>query len=202
LDWDKRYSAADGYLFGEQPNAFLAQQKALIKPGMKILAVADGEGRNGVWLAEQGAHVVSTDYAASALEKARTLAASRQVELDLQQVDLGNWDWPEAAYDMVVAIFIQFAAPDERTAIFEGMKRALKPGGILLLEGYRPEQIGYGTGGPKAAENMYDEAMLREAFSDFEIKTLSAYDAHIEEGKGHSGMSALIDLIAVKPQSK
>jgi len=99
----------------------------------------------------------------------------------------------------VAAIFIQFAGPELRDQIFAGLKRALKPGGLLLLEGYRPEQIANGTGGPRVPENLYTEALLRAAFSDFEIVELSAYDAVIEEGAGHSGQSALIDLVARRP---
>ena len=100
---------------------------------------------------------------------------------------------------MVAAIFIQFAGPDLRRTLFEGMKAALKPGGLLLLEGYRPEQLAFATGGPRIVENLYTEAMLQAAFSDMDIVELVSRDAVIEEGAGHSGMSALIDLVARKP---
>jgi SAM-dependent methyltransferase len=166
---------------------------------MRALAVADGEGRNGVWLAEQGLDVVATDISAPAQAKARRLAAARGVTLDLRLVDLSDWPWPSATFDVVVAIFIQFADPVLRGQIFDGLKRALKPGGLLLLEGYRPEQIGYATGGPSAVENLYTVELLREAFADFEIVELAAYDAEIDEGAGHRGQSALIDLVARKP---
>jgi len=173
--WDERYQG-EAYLFGEAPNAFLAAQAHRLRPGMSALAVADGEGRNGVWLAE-----------------------ARGTTLRLEEADLASWAWPEGQFDVVAAIFIQFAGPDLRDQIFAGLKRALKPGGLLLLEGYRPEQIAYGTGGPRVPENLYTEAMLRAAFSDFEILELSAYDAVIKEGAGHSGQSALIDLVARRP---
>ena len=193
--WDERYQG-EAYLFGEAPNAFLAAQAHRLRPGMSALAVADGEGRNGVWLAEQGLDVLSVDSSPVAQAKAARLAAARGVTLRLEEVDLASWTWPETQVDVVAAIFIQFAGPDLRDQIFAGMKRALKPGALLLLEGYRPEQIAYGTGGPRAPENLYTEALLRAAFSDFEILELSAYDAVIEEGAGHSGQSALIDLVA------
>jgi SAM-dependent methyltransferase len=196
--WDERYQG-ETYLFGEAPNAFLARQAHRLAPGQAALAVADGEGRNGVWLAEQGLSVLSVDGSSVAQAKAARLAQARGVSLDLQHVDLAVWDWPAARFDVVAAIFIQFAGPDLRGQIFEGMKRALKPGGLILLEGYRPEQIAYGTGGPRTPENLYTEAMLREAFADVEILELAAYDAAIEEGAGHSGQSALIDLVARKP---
>jgi SAM-dependent methyltransferase len=197
--WNERFASTDAYVFGEAPNAFLAAQAPRLKPGWRALAVSDGEGRNGVWLAEQGLEVRSIDISAVAQAKAAKLAAARGVRLALEQVDMAAWAAPEAAYDLVAAIFIQYAGPSLRARIFEGMKRAVKPGGLILLEGYRVEQIAYGTGGPKIPENMYDEAMLREAFGDFDILELRAYDAAIDEGAGHSGMSALIDLVARRP---
>lgn len=196
--WDARYSRED-YVFGEAPNGFLESCAPLLNPGWKALAVADGEGRNGVWLAEQGLDVLSVDYSTVALEKAEKLAKKRNVTLRTAQVDLLHWDWPEAAFDLVVAIFIQFTGPEGRNAMFAGMKKALKPGGMLLLEGYRPEQIGCGTGGPGSVENLYTEEMLRADFADFEILSLVSHDPMIDEGPGHSGPSAVIDLVARKP---
>ena len=196
--WDTRYAQAD-YVFGVEPNAFLASQSARLIPGSRALAVADGEGRNGVWLAQNGLSVLSIDNSPVALAKARRLAEERGVTLAFEQADLETWSWPEEAFDLVVGIFIQFAPPGLRAAIFANLRRALKPGGLLLLEGYRPEQIAYGTGGPRVAENLYTEPMLRSAFADMEILELRAYDAPIHEGAGHDGMSALIDLVARKP---
>lgn len=196
-DWDVRFERND-YLFGTTPNAFLAQQKALIQPGMKVLAVADGEGRNGVWLAEQGAQVLSVDASRIGLEKAKKLAAARGVAIETEVADFSQWRWPEAAFDAVVAIFIQFGGPALRDAMFEGIKRALKPGGVLLMQGYRPEQLGYGTGGPPKVENLYTQELLQTAFADMKIELLTVHDSEIHEGSGHNGMSALIDLVARK----
>ncbi len=196
--WDQRYARED-YLFGVTPNAFLARQAPRLKAGGRALAIADGEGRNGVWLAEQGLSVHSVDASAVAQEKARRLAAERGVTLELELVDLSAWTWPVAAYDVVAGIFIQFLPPAERDRMFARIRDALKPGGLLLLEGYRPEQIAYGTGGPSQVENLYTEALLRAAFADFTILELHGYDAEIAEGSAHRGMSALIDLVAEKP---
>ena len=196
--WDTRY-AIDGYLFGEAPNAFLAAQAWRLKPGWRALAVADGEGRNGVWLAEQGLLVDSIDSSAVAQAKARRLAEARGVAIELELADLGNWRWPENKFDVVVGIFIQFAAPALRAEMFEGTAKALKPGGMLLIEGYRPEQFRYGTGGPSTVEKLYTEALLRDSFPQLEIVDLGSYDAAIQEGSGHDGMSALVDLVARKP---
>ena len=198
--WNARYAGED-YLFGQAPNAFLATQAPRLKRGQTALALADGEARNGVWLAEQGLDVLSVDASSAAQEKARRLAAARNVSLRLELADLSAWAIPEANFDVVAAIFIQFAGPALRAQMFNGIKRALRPGGLLLLEGYRPEQLGYRTGGPPNAENLYTEVMLRQAFGDLEILHLAAYDAVIEEGSAHNGMSALIDLVARKPDN-
>ena len=103
------------------------------------------------------------------------------------------------AYDLVVGVFIQFVGPEGRAAQFSGMKQAVKPGGHILLHGYTPKQLEFGTGGPPFVEHLYTEEMLREAFSNFEIVELRAYECKIDEGEGHYGMSALIDLVARKP---
>jgi SAM-dependent methyltransferase len=199
--WNERFSSED-YLFGTAPNAFLVRQRHLLRPGAKALAIADGEGRNGVWLAEQGLDVLSIDFSPVALDKARRLAASRSVALRTWQVNLEDWDWEAERFDVVAAVFVQFAPPDLRTAIFEGIRRTLTPGGLLLLQGYRPEQLAYGTGGPPHAENMYTAEMLRAAFAGFEILHLEEHDSVISEGTGHDGISALVDLVARKPERK
>jgi cyclopropane fatty-acyl-phospholipid synthase-like methyltransferase len=195
--WDERYAGGE-YFFGTKPNAFMVSQHHLLKPGMSCLAVADGEGRNGVWLVEQGLTVLSVDSSAVAASKADTLALQRGVKLDFEVADLLAWEWGESSYDVVVAIFIQFATPEQRTQLFANIKKCLKPGGLLLLQGYTPRQLEYGTGGPPLAENLYTEAMLRKAFADMEILHLAAHDSEINEGEGHHGMSALIDLVARK----
>lgn len=196
--WDQRYSAP-GMLFGEEPNLFLRSCADLLVPGMKALALADGEARNGVWLAERGLDVLSVDISPVAQAKARTLAASRGVEVLFASSDLKSWNWQDSSFDVVVAIFIQFSGPPVRDEIFEGIKRTLKPGGLLILEGYRPEQIELATGGPPHVDHMYTEDLLREAFSGFEILTLESIDTEIFEGSAHRGPSALIDLAARKP---
>ena len=198
--WSARYrDAGDDYLFGTAPNKFLASQAAHFGEGVSVLSVADGEGRNAVWLAEQGCTVTATEISAVALEKAARLARARHVEVDFVRTDIFNWDWPNEAFDAVVGIFIQFAGPDEQPRQLAGMKQAVRPGGLLFLQGYTPKQLEYGTGGPSAVENLYTEALLRDVFCDWEIVLLREHDDLIEEGKAHSGRSALIDLAARKP---
>jgi len=197
--WNARF-AGEGYLFGTEPNVFLVSQRGRLKPGVKALAVSDGEGRNGVWLAQQGLEALSVDFSPTALEKARRLASQRGVTLTTVCADLAAWDWAGRQFDAVVAVFIQFAPPALRDVIFRGLKQSLVPGGLLMLEGYRPKQLEYKTGGPPYVENLYTAALLRDAFADMRVLHLAEYDAEIAEGEGHRGMSALIDLVAQKPE--
>lgn len=193
--WNTRF-AADGFVFGTEPNAFLASQRGRLAPGMSALCVADGEGRNSVWLAKQGLEVAAFDFSPVGLAKAMKLAQQNGVEVDYRQADVNEWDWDAARYDVVAAIFVQFVPPAQRSRMFEGMIRALKPGGLLILQGYRPEQLRYATGGPKRVENLYTEPLLRESFAALEILHLASHDDVVDEGAGHKGMSALIDLVA------
>lgn len=196
--WNERYSRED-FLFGEAPNAFLAANTAWLAPGQRALSIADGEGRNSVWLARQGLDVDAFDISTVAVDKARRFAARHGVPVRHAVADIVQFEWPTACYDLIAAIFIQFAAPDERACIFRGIVRALRPGGVLLLQGYRPEQLAYRTGGPPLAENLYSEPLLREVFAELDIRHLASHDDVVREGAGHNGMSALIDLVAVKP---
>lgn len=195
--WEARFSAPD-YVFGKAPNAFLKNHAHLLKRGQKALAIADGEGRNGVFLAEQGLDVHTFDFSPNALAKAQALAAERGVKLHTELADLKTWSWPAASFDVVVGIFFQFAEPPFRRQIFSNIKKTLKPGGLLLIEGYRPEQIGYKTGGPSQVENLYTRKLLEDEFKDFASVEIKEYDSEVDEGAGHKGLSALIDLVARK----
>lgn len=198
--WSDRYRAAgEAYLFGTSPNRYLAAQASLFAPGMRALSVADGEGRNAVWLAEQGLDVTATELSPVAIEKAAALAASRGVKVDFALADALNWIYPDEAFDLVVAVFIQFAAPDERVALFDRLQRTLRPGGRIVLQGYTPKQLEYRTGGPSAVENLYTAALLREAFAGLEIERLDEYEDVLDEGSAHCGRSALIGMVARKP---
>ena len=198
--WDQRYETTD-YLFGTEPSRFLKLNAEFLRAGDTALAVADGEGRNSVFMAELGLQVVAMDSSSVALEKARRLAAERGVDVDFRLADLRDWDWEADRFDVVAAIFIQFADPLFRAEIFDGLERALKPGGLLLLHGYTPVQVEYGTGGPPNPEQMYTRQMLAGRFAAWDIIRLEEYEAELQEGTGHSGLSALIDLIARRPKS-
>ncbi len=195
--WQSRYGAPE-YLFGKTPNYFLASCKALLPKAGKVLAVADGEARNGVWLAEQGLDVVSIDFSEAAQAKAAALAKERGVAIKLVHTDVHAWDYPPDAFDVVVEIFTQFSTPAERPRKWAGMRKALKPDGLLILQGYTPKQLEYGTGGPNEIERLYTRAMLEQAFGDFRDLKIVEEEVEIHEGTAHGGMSAVIGLTARK----
>jgi SAM-dependent methyltransferase len=196
--WEARFAVPD-YAFGKEPNYFLKSCRSLLPRSGRTLAVADGEGRNGIWLAEQGLDVVSIDFSPSAQKKARALAAERQVAVTFIQTDVHAWAYPRSAFDVVVEIFTQFSSPSERAVKWTGMRRALKSGGLLILQGYTPKQLEYGTGGPKLRENLYTRPMLEAAFGDFRELKIVEEEREIYEGTSHGGMSAVINLTGRRP---
>lgn len=195
--WNQRF-ATEHYLFGEGPNAYLQAQAKHLVPGT-ALAVADGEGRNGVWLAQQGLAVDAFDFSDNAVRKAQALAAKHGVALNCICSDWQSFDWKLAHYDNIVGIFFQFATPDERAQLFQRMDESLKPGGTLIIQGYTPKQLDYNTGGPGKLVHLYDETLMLDAFGHLDILDLRTYEADITEGTGHKGMSGLLGLTARKP---
>ena len=197
--WEERYSGAGGYLFGTQAAAALVENPWVLDGMRSALCVADGEGRNSVHLARAGLDVTAFDLSPTAVGRARDLAAEAGVSLDLNVSRWDDWDFSRQ-FDLVVGVFVQFMGPEARKAQFADLRRAVRPGGRLFLHGYRPRQVDYGTGGPPDAANMYTEDLLRDAFGDWRIERLAEYDRDVQEGRGHSGMSALIDLVVQRPE--
>ncbi len=202
--WSKRYQdAGEQYLFGTEPNRFLAHRADLLQEGRTALSVADGEGRNSVWLSEQGLDVTAIEISVVAVEKARRLAAGRKVDVRFVLADMTASDWPPAelhnAFDWVIGIFIQFVGPEARARQFAAMKQMARPGGRILLQGYTPRQLDFKTGGPSAIENLYTRELLLTAFTGWDIEELVEYEEDVAEGIGHKGRSALIGLVAKKP---
>lgn len=195
--WNRRFEV-DGYIFGTEPNAYLRQHAPLWRPGSSVLCVADGEGRNSVWLASQGMIVEAFDIAAVGVNKARKLAETAAVSVRFNVSDCDSWPWPTNTYDGIAAIFVQFADPPMRARLFANLIRALKPGGVLILQGYTPKQLEYKTGGPPLLSHLYTADMLREAFAAMAVIELRDYEAELTEGTQHSGRSALIGLVARK----
>jgi SAM-dependent methyltransferase len=196
--WDQRFSG-DDYLFGRDPNDYLRSKAPLLPAGGSVLCVADGEGRNSVWLAKQGLEVQAFDISEVGVAKARLLASGAGVSIDYTVADCEQYNWAAQSHDGVVAIFIQFADPAMRARLFANMVRALKPGGVLILQGYTPKQLEYKTGGPGQLSHLYTADLIRLAFKDLRIVELIEYEAELNEGARHAGRSALLGLVATKP---
>jgi 2-polyprenyl-3-methyl-5-hydroxy-6-metoxy-1,4-benzoquinol methylase len=194
--WNERF-ASENYLFGKKPNRYLAEKIALLRKG-KALSIADGEGRNSVWLATQGFEVDAFDFSPVAIEKAQKLAHAHQVRVNFHCSDWQNFDWQPEQYDTIAGIFFQFADPESRTKLFEKLNYALKPGGTLIIQGYGKSQMQYKSGGPGILENLYDEELLLSFFSGYKTLDLRTYLEEVDEGPGHSGMSALVGFVGQK----
>ena len=196
--WNKRFDKEE-FIFGKEPNEYLVQQaRVYLKPNQKVLCIADGEGRNGVWLAKQGMQVTGFDVSDIALEKAKQFAKDHQVAIDYSLSDTDSFDWQENSYDAVIGIFIQFAEPQMRARIFKQAHKALKPGGILILQGYTLKQLEYKTGGPSLKDHLYTEDIIRDHVKEFQILDLRCYEKELNEGARHAGISALLGLVAKK----
>ncbi|WP_114653034.1 class I SAM-dependent methyltransferase [Polynucleobacter necessarius] len=197
--WNERFDKEE-FIFGKEPNEYLVEQVSqYLKPDSSVLCIADGEGRNGIWLAKQGMHVTGFDVSDIALAKANQFAKDNQVNIQYSLCDTDGFNWQTNSYDAIIAIFIQFADPEMRARIFKQVHQALKPGGIFILQGYTPKQLEYKTGGPSLIEHLYTEEMIRELSHEFEILDLQRYEKELSEGARHTGMSALLGMVAKKP---
>lgn len=193
--WNRRFDG-DGFLFGTEPNVWLRRHASLWPRGGRILSVADGEGRNSVWLAQQGFVVDAFDIAEVGVTKARRFAEQAGVHVNFSVADCDGFNWRPAHYDGVAAIFVQFADPALRERLFARIVESLKPGGLLVLQGYTPKQLEYRTGGPPFVSHLYTEELLRASFAALDIVELEEYEDVLAEGTGHSGRSALIGMVA------
>jgi 2-polyprenyl-3-methyl-5-hydroxy-6-metoxy-1,4-benzoquinol methylase len=197
--WDERYSS-DVFVFGVAPHDFLAAQSARFRPGMRALAVADGEGRNAVWLARQGLDVICIDASEFGLAKAHRLAAAQNVALRTMHLDIREYAWPAAQFDVITSIFVHFDVHD-REYIHSCMQRSLKPGGLLVLVAFTPEQLALDTGGPHQIELLYTADEMRSHFAGMIIHHLDAIVCELHEGEAHTGLAAVLRLLAEKPRS-
>ncbi len=199
--WDERYRG-EGFSFGTEPNAFLASQAHYLKPGLRVLVPGDGEGRNGVWLAQQRLIVDTAVASPIGVAKARALAKERGVEIDAQIADLLDWEWPRERYDAAAALFIHFFDAD-RPRMHRAMLDALKPGGILILEGFRIEQLEFQklhrSGGPRTADMLHSRAKLASDFAGASMLLLEEAVVELDEGHRHKGAAAVIRAIVQKP---
>ena len=186
--WDQRFSEP-GYKYGLEPNAFLREQAVRLAPASQILVPGDGEGRNGVWLAQQGHAVTSVDSSEVGLQKARSLAESRGVQLATQCVDLAEWAPVANSLDAVVLIYTHLPTAIRQRA-HRALAQGLRAGGWLIVEAFHPEQVSYGSGGPKDVDMLYTPEQLDKDFDGLLTRVLSWHGVTtLAEGPGHQGQA-------------
>lgn len=195
--WDARY-AAQPWMFGQAPNRYLESQAPRLPTRGHALALGDGEGRNGVWLAQHGLQVTAVDWSAAGLARAAALAAERGVPLATEAADLAAWDWPTARYDLIAWIFLHLPPPD-RAAVVAGALRALAPGGLLVLECFSPAQGGRRSGGPREPALLWTRAIAEAAFAGLELLECLEGGVRLDEGSKHQGLAEVVRGVWRKP---
>ncbi len=193
--WNERYRVEE-YVYGTAPNDFLRDEAHRIPPG-RVLCLADGEGRNGVFLAERGHAVTSVDLSIEGLRKAERLARERGVALETVHADLATYDPPEDAFAGVVSIFAH-TPPPVRRRIHALLPRVLRVGGCLVLEAYRPEQVALGTGGPPDPALLPSLADLRAELAALDLVVAREVNRDVYEGRFHGGPSAVVQVVAYR----
>lgn len=192
--WNERYAGSE-YAYGIEANSFLMNQ--YFKPNSAILCLAEGEGRNAVYLAKQGHKVTAIDYSVKGLQKTQQLAKNNGVQVDTICADLSNYNFANGVWDAVVCIFGHFP-PETRKLVHSQLFSSLKPCGKFVMEAYSKEQLAYKTGGPLNTELLYSINELKKDFSDFTTIQIEQLIRTINEGKYHNGISSVIQLVAEK----
>jgi len=196
--WNQRYSEP-GFAYGTEPNDFLAANaKPHLPPKGEVLCLAEGEGRNAVFLARLGFRVTGVDSSAVGLEKARKLAEQHSVGIETVAADLAEFDLGVERWDGIVSIWCHTPAI-LRVRLHRAVVAALRPGGVLLLESYTPKQLAYKTGGPPTAELMMTLAAVRAELAGLDFLDAEEKLREVHEGRYHDGMSAVLQVIARKP---
>jgi SAM-dependent methyltransferase len=197
IRWDERYREA-GYYYGTAPNEFLQQRAELIRAAGDVLCLGEGEGRNAVFLAEQGYSVVAVDQSAIGLQKAERLAAAKGVHVTTVVADLADYRIEPAGWDGIVSIWCHLPRP-LRTDVHRQVVTGLRSGGVLLLESYTPAQLRHGTGGPRTVDLLPTLQELREELQGLKFVHAIECERVVREGKAHTGLSAVVQIVARKP---
>jgi SAM-dependent methyltransferase len=196
--WDQRF-AEPGYKYGTEPNAFLRAQATRLTAPADVLVPGDGEGRNGVWLAQQGHRVTAVDYSPVGLQKARALATAQGVTIATALADLGDWSPAPASVDAVVLIYTHLPGAI-RARVHRRLAQGLRPGGWLLLEAFHPAQLAHSSGGPKDADMLYTPEQLDADFAGLLTPVLSWHgETTLSEGPGHQGLAHVTRWIGQRP---
>ncbi|HMP89822.1 MAG TPA: class I SAM-dependent methyltransferase [Kiritimatiellia bacterium] len=192
--WDQRFSHPEP-AYGDQPSLFLVEHAHLFKPDQRVFVPADGEGRNGLWLARRGLDVTCVDLSAIGLNKIQSTADREQLRVQTLRKDLFTWDWPKARYDHIVAVYFHMT-PEHRKRIHRAMCDALVPGGYIFLEAFHKDQFGLKSGGPRDPSMLFDQEMLRDDFGQMKIEVLQRVEIRLKEGRLHQGPAVLMRMLA------
>lgn len=193
--WNERYNT-DEFIYGTEPNDFLAANIAALPPG-RVLSLADGEGRNGVFLAKHGYDVTAVDLSDVGLAKAKRLADQNGVKINTIHADLADFDPGIEQWDGIVSIFAHLPG-DIRQRLYGRIGASLKPGGVFLLEAYTPDQIGRGTGGPQSADLLLNRDKLRSELTGMTFRHLAELERDVSEGMFHTGLASVVQAIATR----
>ena len=193
IGWD----ASGKIIYGTEPNEFLAEAHSKLQLSGNVLTIAEGEGRNAIYLAEQGMNVTAWDYAESGLEKTKRLAEERNVSVKTELVDLNEASWEKDKWDELVCVFGHFPK-DLRQRTLQSIKEAVKPGGYFLAEVYSIHQIPYNSGGPKDMDLLYAPEEFLQTFNDWHIVHLFMGEVVRSEGELHKGLSHVIQFVGQK----
>jgi len=194
ISWDERYGKAE-YFYGTEPNDFLRRWSSEIRPRGEVLCLAEGEGRNAVFLAEQGFRPLALDQSAVGLGKALQLASARHVHIDTVVANLDDYRIEAGRWDGIVSIWCHLPSV-LRAAVHRQVAAGLKVGGVFLLEAYTPAQLAHGTGGPKDLDLLPTLAVLREELAGLELVHAVELEREIHEGPGHDGPSSVVQVVA------
>ncbi|QDG53675.1 class I SAM-dependent methyltransferase [Persicimonas caeni] len=195
--WNEKYDI-EGYRYGTTPNTFVAEQAVAHVPSQgKVLCLGAGEGRNAVWLAEQGFLVTAVDVSSRGLGKLEQLAEDRDVYVTTVQADVADYTPEAGEFDAVVLNYLHLPAALRRP-VHQKVVDALRPDGVVILEAFRPKQLDYGTGGPPSADLMYSAQLLREDFGELTFEYLEELEIELDAGHGHRGTGAVVRMVAVR----
>lgn len=192
--WDKHYATED-FVYGTAPNAFLREHAGMLCG--PVLSLAEGEGRNAVYLASLGLEVLGVDSSAVGLAKASSLAATKGVSIRLQIADLTTYAPPAQSFGSVVSIFAHLPS-SVRQRLHALVAQALRPGGVILLEGYGTAQIERNTGGPKDADMLLSRSEIEQEFAGFDVLLSREIERDLVEGTFHNGLANVVQFIARK----
>lgn len=193
--WNQRYSQLD-FVYGTEPNDFLVEEAGGIPSG-PVLCLAEGEGRNAVWLAGRGHSVTAVDQSDVALAKARNLAAARGVVIETVVADLASHPIVPGAWSGIVSFWAHMPAALRRS-MHARVVQGLKPGGVFILEAYTPAQLAFGTGGPRSVDLLMTAAQLREELEGLEFEIIRELEREVREGANHTGRAAVVQVVARK----